>query len=36
VKKILERVDKEKLRVLHFCLELGYDIREEGLAWLLK
>lgn len=36
MKKVLLRVQQAKTKVLKFSLELGYDIREDGLVWILK
>jgi hypothetical protein len=36
MKKILRNLVATRIKVLKYCLALGYDIREDGLVWILK
>ena len=36
IKKLLRGLSSSRVKVLKYCLALGYDIREEGLVWIIK
>ena len=36
IKITIDRLERARVTILKHCLNVGYDVREEGLIWILR